>query len=153
VSPYLSIEEEIVGHPYCAKADILGEISEEELIGLTDDEQTGLVNDSRVTEAITRADDLIDSYCGQVAEVPFATIPGVIKQHSKTMVIYFLFARRSAVPENRRKDYDDALAHLKAIAKGDASLPPITAADVTGGNEVSISSEERIFTRDKMKGF
>ncbi len=140
-------------HPYCTKADILGEISEQVLVDLTDDEEAGVVNDARVTEAISRADDLIDSYCGQVAEVPFDTIPGVVKQHSKAMAIYFLYSRRSAVPENRKKDSDDALSHLKAIARGDASLPPVAAADVTGGNEVSVSSGERIFTRDKMKGF
>jgi phage gp36-like protein len=47
--------------PYSLKADIQKEISDDELIGLTDDEGTGIINDARVTAAIARADAMIDS--------------------------------------------------------------------------------------------
>jgi hypothetical protein len=85
--------------PYCTESDILTEISEAELIGLTDDESTGAVIDAVVTAAIAKADALIDSYCGQVETVPFTTVPDIVQQHSVTIAIYFLYARRSAVPE------------------------------------------------------
>ncbi len=140
-------------YPYCTKADILTEISEEELIGLTDDESAGVVNDVRVTAAIAKADGEIDSYCGAVTEVPFTTIPPIIKEKSKTIAIYYLYGRRSAIPETRKKNYDDTVAWLELVAEGKVSIGTVAAADVTGGNEVSVSSGERIFTRDKMKGF
>jgi len=111
------------------------------------------VDTSKVDEAIAKADARIDSYCGQVAEVPFTTVPPIIKQHSVTLTIYFLYTRRSMAPELVRKDYEDAIAHLKDISTGKASLPPVTEAEVAVGQESTISSGERIFTRDKMKGF
>jgi phage gp36-like protein len=111
------------------------------------------VDQDKVTEAIADADALIDSYCGAVVEVPFTTVPAVIKKHSVTITIYNLYTRRAVAPEIVRKNYEDAIKHLDAISKGNAVLPPVTAAEVTGGNEVNIAGNDRIFTRDKMKGF
>ena len=136
---------------YSAKTDIQKEISDDELIGLTDDEGAGIINDTRVTAAIARADAMIDSYCGQIETVPFVIVPAVIKQHSITIAIYFLFARRSAVPEIRRKNYEDAIEHLKDIAAEKATIGATTEADYEDNAEVSAS--DRIFTRDKLKGF
>ena len=135
--------------PYSLKADIQKEISDEELIGLTDDENAGIINDARVTAAIAKADGIIDSYCGQVATVPFTDVPPVIKEHSITIAIYFLFGRRSAVPEIRKDNYKDAIAHLKDISTGKASLP--IAGEETGVDEVSASrtEEDRTFTIKK----
>lgn len=138
---------------YSTKADIQKEISDEELIGLTDDAGTGAIVDAPITAAIAKADALIDSYVGAVAEVPLTTVPDVIKEHSKTIAIYFLYSRRSVAPEIRKDNYDDAIQHLKDIAAGKAVLPPTTAADVTTGAEASFTSATRRFTRDKMKGF
>jgi phage gp36-like protein len=111
------------------------------------------VDTTKVDEAIAKAEALIDSYCGQVAEVPFSSVPPIIKQRSVTLAIYFLYTRRSMAPELVRKDYEDAIAHLKDISTGKAALPPVTAAEVASGQESTISGGERIFTRDKMKGF
>ena len=135
--------------PYSLKADILKEISEAELIGLTDDEGSGTVDEARVTAEIAKADALIDSYCGQVATVPFTVTPAVIKQHSITIAIYFLFSRRSSVPEVRKQNYNDAIAHLKDIAAGKASLP-IPGED-SGDDEIQTgrSDDDRIFKMGK----
>ncbi len=135
--------------PYSTKADILTEISEDELIGLTDDEGAGIVDDARVTAAIAKADALIDSYCGQVETVPFTTTPAIVKQHSLTISIYFLFSRRSAIPEVRSQNYKDAIAHLKDISTGKASLP--IAGEDTGGDETGMGRDDtdRVFKMGK----
>ena len=109
------------------------------------------VDTSKVDEAIAKADALIDSYCGEVAEVPFTTVPPIIKQHSITITIYFLYTRRAVAPEIVKDNYKDAIAHLKDISTGKATLPPITTDDYS--DEASFESGDRIFTRDKMKGF
>jgi phage gp36-like protein len=136
---------------YSSKADIQKEISDEELIGLTDDEGAGQINDDRITAAIAKADGIIDSYCGQVTDVPFIIIPAIIKQHSITIAIYFLFSRRSAAPEIRKDNYKDAIAHLKDISTGKATIGTTTEDDYE--DKADISSGDRIFTRDKLKGF
>jgi phage gp36-like protein len=135
--------------PYSLKVDILTEISEEELVGLTDDESQGIVNEARVTAAIAKADALIDSYCGQVETVPFMTVPPIVKQHSITIAIYYLYGRRAAIPETRKETYDNAIAHLKDISTGKAALP--IAGEETGadGIETSRDEDERIFTMGK----
>jgi phage gp36-like protein len=123
------------------------------MIGLTDDEGAGIIDDARVTAAIAKADGIIDSYCGQVEAVPFGTggtaVPAVVKQHSITLAIYFLFARRSAVPEVRAQNYKDAIAHLKDIASGKAALPPVTAAEVTAEPQAGRTADDRTFTIKK----
>ena len=138
---------------YSAKADIQKEISDAELIGLTDDEGLGIINDERITAAIAKADALIDSYIGSVEETPLTTVAPIIKQHSVTIAIYYLYSRRSAIPESRAQNYKDAVKNLQDIADGKAVLPPTTAGDIASGNEVNITNEDRIFTRTKMKGF
>jgi len=134
---------------YSLKADIQKEISDDELIGLTDDESAGIINDARVTAAIARADAMIDSYCGQVATVPFVVVPAVIKQHSITIAIYFLFARRSAVPEIRRKNYEDAISHLKDIAAEKATIGATTEADYDDQILTDRTSDDRKITMGK----
>lgn len=135
--------------PYSLKADIQKEISDDELIGLTDDESSGVINDVRVTAAIAKADALIDSYCGQVAEVPFTTVPAIIKQHSITIAIYFLFSRRGVAPEIRRKNYEDAVSHLKDISNGKAALPPITEDEVSAEPQSARTEDDKIFSIGK----
>ena len=134
---------------YSVKTDIQKEISDAELIGLTDDAGAGTMDDAKITAAIARADAIIDSYCGQVETVPFTAVPEIIKQHSITIAIYFLFARRSAVPEVRRKNYEDAIAHLKDIATGKAALPPITADEVEENVSTDRTIDDRTFSTGK----
>jgi phage gp36-like protein len=134
---------------YSLKADLLTEISEDDLIGLTDDESAGIVNDERVTAAIAKADALIDSYCGQVATVPFVTVPPIIKQHSITIAIYFLYGRRSVMPEVRGQNYKDAIKHLGDISTGKAALPPTTEADYEDNIQTSRTEEDKVFSTGK----
>lgn len=134
---------------YSAKTDIQKEISDEELIGLTDDEGAGIINEARVNAAIARADALIDSYCGQVETVPFVAAPPVIKQHSVTIAIYFLYSRRSVAPEIRKENYRDAVAHLKDIATGKAAIGPTTEADYENQIKTGRTEEDRVFSAGK----
>jgi phage gp36-like protein len=107
------------------------------------------IKDSIVTAAIARADALIDSYAGRVETVPFTTVPPIIKQHSITISIYFLFVRRSAVPENRAQNYKDAIAWLKDLAVGKAALPPTTEADYEDTIQVDRTAGDRKMTMGK----
>jgi len=138
---------------YSSKADLLTEISEDELIQLTDDESAGIVNEARVTAAIAKADGIIDSYCGQVETVPFgsggAAVPAVIKQHSITIAIYFIYSRRSVAPEIRKENYKDAISHLKDISTGKASLPIPGEDTLEDDIQTSRTDDDRTFSTGK----
>lgn len=139
---------------YCAKTDILDQLDEDILIGLTDDEDTGLVDDTKVTRAIADADSEIDSYCGVRYPVPFATVPGIIRKLSVEFSIYNLYARRKGVSDDRKERYDNGIRFLRDVSKGVVSLgaddPDAPPSDK---DKPEFASSDRIFSRDKMDGF
>lgn len=140
--------------PYCAKTDILEQIDEDILIQLTDDEDTASVDDDMVTRAIADADAEIDSYCGVRYPVPFSTVPDIIRKWSVEFAIYNLYARRKGVSDDRKERYNNGIRFLRDVSKGVVSLgpddPDSTPSDA---NAPQITSSDRIFSRDKMKGF
>jgi len=70
------------------------------------------------------------------------------------IAIYNLYARRKGTPEDRQKRYDDAIRFLKDVATGKASLGEDDPAGTpAGSHKPDIDQADRIFTRDKMKGF
>jgi phage gp36-like protein len=137
---------------YCTKADILKQLDEVILIQLTDDLDAGAVDDSIVTSAIADADAEIDSYCGVSYDVPFDPVPRIILKHSVDISIYRLYDRRQGAPENIRKRYDDVIRFLKDVAKGIASLGG-DAPEETTSDEATVTSQDRIFSRDSLKDF
>lgn len=138
---------------YCTPQDIITAITEEKVIQLTDDDNVGVVNDVHVTQAITTADAEINGYCAVKYSVPFVTVPPIINGLSIEIAVYYLHKRRT-VPEKIEKAYDKAVARLKDISRGLLSLgidpPPAASA---GGAESNKTVNDRIFTRDTMKGF
>jgi len=139
---------------YCTQSDILESLDQTTLIQLTDDAGTEGIDASAVARAIADADAEIDGYCGSRYSVPFATVPDIIRKFSVAIAVKNLFSRRRGAPDNRRKDYDDAIAFLKDVAKGVASLgvndPDGTPA---ASNAPDIDGPDRVFDRDNLEGF
>jgi phage gp36-like protein len=126
------------------------DIPQDVLIQLTDDELAGTVNADRVSAAITNAQAEVDSFVAKRYLVPIADpVPVTVKNWTIMLTKYHLYARRSMVPD----DIKDALARLLEVSKGTASLgiAPIP----QGSSEVGgvISGPDKIFGRDKMRGF
>ena len=92
---------------------------------------------------------IIDSYCGQVETVPFTTVPAVIKQHSITIAIYFIYSRRSVAPEIRKENYKDAISHLKDISIGKAVVGATTEADYADDIQASRTEDDKVFSMGK----
>jgi phage gp36-like protein len=139
---------------YCTQSDLLEQLDQDILIQLTDDDANGAIDASVVTRAIADADAEIDGYCGQNYPVPFATVPDLIRKFSVTIAIKNLYARRSSVPDSRRSDYADAIAFLKEVSKGNASLGGSDPAGTPSeSNMPDIDSSDRVFSRDNFEGF
>lgn len=151
--------------PYSTFADLKKLLPEENIIQLTDDENLkpaaiDPVNPAhaaiigRIDEAIETADSEIDGYCAVKYTVPFSTVPRLITGLSVEITIYYLYARRT-VPPRIEKRYDMAVARLKDISRGLLTLgidpPPVASA--AGGAASNKPVPDRIFTREKMKGF
>lgn len=140
---------------YIVQADLLSQISEHQLVQLTDDEKTGLVVDARVDEAIGSAEAEVNGYVATRYAVPVAApAPDLIKKLSITITVYLLYRRRQRVPDDVRTAYEDAIAMLKDIARGVITLgidpPPAESTKASAGE---VSGPERIFSRDKLGSF
>ena len=142
--------------PYSTLDDIKKLIPETVITQLTDDEQLGTVNQARVDEAITQADAEIDSYCGGRYTVPFAATPDIVKKISVDIAIYNLYSRKvEEVPITRETRYKNAIRQLEGIAAGKISMgeDPEPAPHSEGAPETNKTESDRVFTRDKLKGF
>ncbi|HHT9137382.1 MAG TPA: gp436 family protein [Candidatus Wunengus sp. YC60] len=141
---------------YAIIDDIKKLIPEEAVIQLTDDEETGSVNTTRVNEAIAQADAEIDSYCARLYTIPFSPVPDLVRKFSVDMAIYHLFSRRiEEMPEIRKDRYQNAIKQLESIAKGIMSLgeQPEPAQPSGGSVRTNKTIDDRIFTSDMMKGY
>lgn len=139
---------------YCAQSDLLSQISESQLISLTDDHNTGAVVESIVTQAIADADSEIDGWIGKKYSVPLTTVPDIVKKLSIDISLYNLYSRSRGIPEDRKDRYRNAITFLKSVAKGEATLGE----DDPGGSptiegiEMNVGAD-RTFDRDSLEGF
>ncbi len=138
---------------YCTQADLAALIPTAELVELTTD--SGSQPDAAViAEAIAKAGAVIDAYCGGRYAVPLAPVPDIVKTLCVDLAIYHLYSRRDQMPEIRRQKYEDAMSYLKDIAKGVATLGAAeAAAAVSGAGLADLSSQARVFDRDKLSGW
>lgn len=142
---------------YNAAGDIApSRISLERLLQLIsegeDDDPEALQN--VVDQAIEDADSTVDGYSSKVYTVPFNPVPAKVKSLSVDISVYNLFSKRvdasgGEVLEGVKKRYDDAIAFLKDVAKGnariDGAIVPTTNTKTTGGK---FSSNPRVFSKE-----
>lgn len=141
---------------YCELNDIKKMIPETALIQLTDDTGTGVASQDAVNEAIAQADAEINAYCGAKYSVPFTTVPDVIRKASVDMAIYNLYSRRAEeIPQTRADRYKNVVRLLENISRGTISIgiDPEPAEKSEGASESNRPLCERVFNRDKLRGF
>ena len=138
---------------YCTKNDIrefLGNHNYENLSRSHDVE--GETFDELVGDIISWVDSEIDSYLVSRYKVPLSVVDNNIKKCSVVMASYLLYIRchqAEKVPDIKT-GYDNAIAYLQAIKKGEINLPSVSQKDAITGE---ISGEERRFTLENLRGF
>jgi phage gp36-like protein len=139
---------------YAIQDDLLEEISEEELVQLTDDEGTGVIDPTKVTRAIDNADAEIDGYLAVRHSVPLSSTPTLIRGLSVAIAIYILYTRRdhADVPESRKDRYRNAVKTLQSVSKGAVKLG-IATTPATDADDVQYDSPDRTFNNDNLKNF
>jgi len=141
---------------YCTQTDIIKELPEAKLKELTDDENLGAVNAARVTEAIAKADSIIDAYCGGRYQIPFTSVPQVIKTLSVSLSIYNLYKRRGRMSNTLQDQYTKDVKLLEAISKGVVTLgvqPPPTDSPADYADYEAVDDTDRTFTKTTLTNF
>jgi phage gp36-like protein len=132
---------------YCTKQNLIDRFSEGELIQLTDQSSAGVINDTVLNQAIGDAAGEIDSYLTARYDLPLATVPPALVLKACDMARFYLYDE--AVPDIVQKRYDNAIAWLKLVAKGDISLGPDGAGEeIVSDGSPEMQSAGSVFGRD-----
>lgn len=139
--------------PHCTQADLLNQLTQEELIQLTDDANTGTVDTAKVDAALAAASATIDAYAGARYTLPLETSEKV-KQLCVDLAIYELEKRRRRVREATLAARDAALSFLRDLARGRAVLDqPAGAQPQTSEADVKKTEQSRAFSDDNLESF
>lgn len=141
--------------PYATVQDLRDRVPETELAQLTD-EQGQDVQEATVLQAIRDASAEIDGYLAGRYELPLVSAPEILVGLACDMAFYKLMRlRRAGDVEDARNRYDDAVAYLVRVAKGQVQLGPGQdpgAAD-PARLLVQTTGAPRLFGRGSLKGF
>lgn len=139
---------------YATIAQFTEAFTEREAIALTnsDDPAAEYVNQISLQRALDDATAEIDSYLSGRYSLPFASVPKVLTFHCLNIARYRL--SMIAPGEDVRQRYEDALAFLKMLAKGDVSLG-IAADDqqIVDAGSPQYSKPPRLWTDDTLRDF
>lgn len=140
---------------YATLADVQDQLSEAELIQLTDDAGAGEVDEDVAARAIADADAIIDGYIGVRTAVPLSPVPPILRTYSVDLAIYNLYSRRQdSMPEVRKERHAEAMKYLGWIAEGKISMG---ASDPDGNPPASSGIKVRrrrpVMTASKLRRF
>lgn len=137
---------------YATITDVRRRITEGELIRLTDEDDTGAVDEDQVASALESADIEIDSYLARRYPLPLAEAQPLLVTLAVDIAIWNLYGivDHGGVPEVRKQRYDAAVATLRRLADGRQTLG---VALVQAGSEAAVYfGPERRFGRDRTGG-
>src|SRR6266704_1385566 len=139
---------------YAVQADLSPRrIPNAELLQLTDDTNSGVVNAQMVTDILDEASAQIDSYCRVRYTVPLQA-SSQVKGLCLTIAEYLLYLRRTRMKDEVRQAYEDAIAFLKDVDRGNAGLDqPVAATPQSSGGDVQVTQKPERFSDSALGGF
>lgn len=142
---------------YAAQSDIT-ELYGEDALFVADHDRDGVADAGAVARALDAASAEIDSYLAARYDLPLEGSHAVLTQLCVDIALYRMASAADVMTEERRRRYDDAIAALKRLSKGEQSLK-LGPSDIDGDGvedgpqPVVISGPERIFSREKLRDY
>lgn len=133
--------------PYCTYDDLLDQITESDLIALTDDAGFGGVDRAIVDKAIANAAATINDYCQARYPLPLSPVPPRIPAMAADLAIYDLSGRRGMeVPDYRQKRYAAVIRYLEGVRDGKNKLAVAAQEEpAASGQGIVTSTPARLF--------
>lgn len=142
---------------YATLAEFKAGIPERDLIALTDlgIVAEGTVQDARIQAALDDASAEIDSYIAKaVRTVPVVPVPRILAVMCRDLALHRLYVNIGHSMEARKSLREDAVAFLKSVGRGDASLGDDEAVPEQVSPGVAMTDgPERQMSRDSLRGF
>jgi len=135
---------------------------ESDLVELTDETDSGDIDQDKIDAAISHADELIDGYLRGRYDLPLSPVPGLLRNLSADIALFRLYKAkfRLEAPEAIKDGYTNAIKLLENIQKGTINLGAGVSGSeasgntpATGGVKVSTPCGGRIFDQDKLRNF
>lgn len=105
---------------YATQQNMIDRFGQQELIELTDRSALGVIDVTVLGQALADANTEIDSYLASVCTLPLATVPPRLIKIAADIARYELYGTRCT--DQVRQRYQDAIAFLKLVVSGAASL-------------------------------
>lgn len=132
---------------YCTQADLSERFGNTELSQLTD-EAAASPQAPEIIKAIDEAGSLIDSYISTRYDVPVSPVPTILRKLACDIARKYLWKDRADDQSVVTKNYADAVAFLRDVARGlislDAAGEPPAASDFS----IAVVAPAAIFTAD-----
>lgn len=141
---------------YATQDDIVTLYGDDALF-VADRDGDGLADSAAVSRALDLASAEIDTYLAARYTLPLPVVPAMLMAWCVDIALYRLALGADVLSEELRRRYDDALAALRRIAKGEAALvlPPDPDADPAitdqGPRPIVTGGPARIFTRETLR--
>ncbi len=137
---------------YATQQDLVDRFGNDELIQLTDRDNTGAIDAMVVSRALGDADAEINGYLAAQYTLPLASVPAVLVRLACDIARYQLSADR--VTESVRDRYKDAVAFLKSLSKGEAQLGVETGQPAQPTESgVAFTGPGRVFNREMLRDY
>lgn len=140
---------------YATKQDLIDRFGEPELKQLTDrvNRPPTTIDDVVVGRALGDADALADGYLGKIYKLPLSAVPPALVKVCADISRYFLHGKAADKDSQVARDHAAALSWLKDVSRGIVTIPAdgIMPAEA-GGGSIRAKPNDRVFTRDSMKG-
>lgn len=137
---------------YATQADLETRFKNQELIELTDEAGTGEIDAAAVAVALVDADAEINGYLAGRYTLPLTQTSPELVRLACDITRYKLYDARAT--ELVKARYDDAIAKLRDVARGVASLGiDESSQPVASAGAVKVSAPDRVFNADSLAGF
>ncbi len=133
--------------PYATQSDLVEHFGATELVELTDRSTppAGVIDAAVLAHAQAAADSEIDGYVAMRHALPLATVPERLTHLACDITRYHLYTH--AAPELVEKRYLAAVAFLRLVADGRATLGLPEQSGSAGMGLAEVVSEPRLFRR------
>lgn len=136
---------------YATVSDLVKLLPEETLVGLTDDDDLGVINDEIVESALETATVTIDGYLAGRYRLPLDPVPKIVTSLCVDLAGHLLFIRRDQNSVHWETRQKNAIRFLEQLADGRLTLG-ISEPSGTGDREtLGVSAPEPQLTNELEK--
>ena len=139
--------------PYATLDDLIERASEAEIRQIADRDRDGTIDPDVIESALIAADNLVNGYVATKYAMPLPSVPDLVRTWATIIARYEL--HHNGAPDHVVRDYDRALAALKDVAAGRATLPVAPGEDAPAqvSGTVMAAHPPKVFTAARLRGW